>query len=505
MVTIKKYNRLGKLLLAASLITCSFMLGDAAVQASEPKKDDKKRPEVTEWTAKTENAEDAWMEPAGIWVGASGEMIIVDTSKHTIEWREADGKVRWKTGSQTGKNRYGEPLGGYIDDKLEKSLFSHPRDIAVDNRGVVYISDYDNHTIRKIVDGTLYTHAGTGKAGYTDGEKKKAQFNHPSGLAIDKDNNLYVADTMNHVIRKVAPDGVVSTIAGTAAKEGGFQDGIANKALFNEPADVALGDQGEIFVSDSGNHVIRIIEDGKVALFAGQLTAADPVTGYLAGGYRNGNRLDALFKFPTGLHYEQGILFIADSLNNRVRAVNKDGSVYNLAGKTEPGDMLGTIEQAQFERPMYLTYADGKLYVSDSHNRKLKLLSVDISNLQAVQTDEDLIASVPLEEKTEKTQIWFDYQPIQFAHTTSPYYENKQLFIPIRDLFEQWQAQVIWHSDSFEVEVMKEDWSVRFKLKEKQTPIIAGKGYIESAYLERLTKFRAVRSEDHNALIMTSQ
>lgn len=447
----------------------------------------------------------SWLEPAGIWATDDGGLIVIDTANHTIEQLTSDMQQSWMSGGQLGVDRYGQPIGGYVDTGLEKSMYFHPRDIAVDSKGIIYLSDFSNHTIRKIVDGVVYTHAGTGAQGYVDGEKTKAQFNHPSGIAIDAQDNIYVADTMNHVIRLVTPAGAVSTVAGKQNSSGGLLNGSTAIARFNEPADVAIGDNGSIYVSDSGNQLIREIANNKVSTFAGTVTRADELTGYREGAYRNGTRQQAAFNFPKGLHYENGILFIADSLNHRIRAVTADGLVVNVAGQGQPGDRTGAIGEAQFNVPTAVAYADGKLYVSDSHNGKIKAVAVDLEQLETVRTDDDIIDSIPLEQSPEQTQLWFDYGRISFTGNVIPYESNGKQFVPIRGLFEQWQADVLWRKETSDVEIVKNDWRVRFKLGEENTPVINGKGYVELAYLQRIAQLRAIEVKEQNAIILMSE
>ena len=98
--------------------------------------------------------------------------------------------------------------------------------------------------------------------------QSEAQFHGPTGLAIDKNDNVYVADTLNHVIRRVTPEGEVSTFAGIAGETGGYQDGNAETALFNEPMGLVFDENGGLYVADSGNHLIRYIYEGSVTTIA---------------------------------------------------------------------------------------------------------------------------------------------------------------------------------------------------------------------------------------------
>ncbi|MFD2115519.1 stalk domain-containing protein [Paenibacillus yanchengensis] len=450
-------------------------------------------------------------EPAAMIFTSTGEAIVVDSGRHTVEKRTADGKQLWVAGLQAGTDAYGQPIGGYRDDVLNKAYFSAPRDVVVDSKGVIYISDFGNHSIRKIVDGIVYTHAGTGVAGYADGSKKEAQFNHPAGLAIDAANNIYVADTMNHVIRKVTPDGDVTTFAGKQSELGGMLNGDSDVAQFNEPADIALGKDGVVYISDSGNHLIRAVKDGQVTTYAGQLTAVDETSGYRTGDYRNGARLTAAFHFPKGLYYEEAndMLLVADSLNHRIRAIMTDGQVVNIAGQGGAGDKSGSPAQTQFNLPSNVVYDAGQLIVADSQNRKWKQLLFDPAHVVPVATDEDIIASLPLADREDTAQVWFDQERITFEKKVIPYVEKGKQYVPIRALFEGWGADVIWHPATFEVEMKKQtglsSGSFRLKLRQPHTPIIAGKGYVELTSLQKVSGLRVIVEPDTNAIIFVGQ
>ncbi|MBO9542876.1 SMP-30/gluconolactonase/LRE family protein, partial [bacterium] len=150
--------------------------------------------------------------------------------------------------------------------------FNSPMDVAVAADGTIYVADSSNHRIRKIApDGTVTTLAGS-SAGYVDGTGAAAKFVQPRGLAIGPDGNVYVADTGNHRIRKVTPDGVVTTVAGTGVNS--FADGAAKTAAkFSNPWDVVVAGDGTIYVADYGNYRVRkITTAGAVSTLAGTAT-----------------------------------------------------------------------------------------------------------------------------------------------------------------------------------------------------------------------------------------
>lgn len=443
-----------------------------------------------------------WLEPQGLWMSPSGELTVVDSGSHTIHSFNKDQQEVLVVGGNLGLDAYGLPIGGYGDFDIRDALFDQPYDVVIDSVGTMYISDFNNHTIRKIVDGVVYTHAGTGEPGYQDGKKTEVQFNHPSGLALDAENNLYVADTMNHVVRKITPAGDVSTVAGQFFADGGYQDGTLEEVRFNEPSAIAFDELGNFYVADSGNHLIRYVSENKVTTFAGAVTPIDPTTGYREGGYRNGKKEQSQFNFPKDLHYEEGVLFIADSLNQRVRAITLQGKTINVAGQGAAGDEVGKVHEAQFNTPTAVTYFDGYLYVADSANHKVKTIAIDVTKLEGVHSEVDIIEATPLLPKDKHTQVWFDDSLIQFQEDVQPFRLNGKTYLPIQVLFEQWGAEVQWSSKAGEFSITKDDWMIHYKPTLSSSLLRQGTRYIEESYLQKMTGFRFVKVEEFDTLII---
>ena len=202
----------------------------------------------------------------------------------------------------------------------KQSGFSDPFGVAVAKDGTVYVADAgESNRIRKIApDGSVTTLAG-GSEGYADGVGPAASFNTPSGLALGPGGNLFVADTANNRIRKITPDGQVSTVAGDGSA--GYVDGPAAKAQFNGPIGLAVSEGGDIYVADTYNDVIRMITtEGEVTTIAG---AATP-------GYADGAQKSALFDTPSGIVIVNNTLIVADTGNDRLRRVSAEGSVTTL-------------------------------------------------------------------------------------------------------------------------------------------------------------------------------
>ena len=136
---------------------------------------------------------------------------------------------------------------GYTDGTGTSAQFNSPIGVAVDGAGNVYVADENNHRIRKITtSGVVSTLAGS-TSGYTDGTGTSAQFNYPNGVAVDGAGNVYVADLVNHRIRKITASGVVSTLAGSAS---GYTDGTGTSAQFSYPTGVAVDGAGNVYVAD---------------------------------------------------------------------------------------------------------------------------------------------------------------------------------------------------------------------------------------------------------------
>jgi sugar lactone lactonase YvrE len=223
-----------------------------------------------------------------------------------------------------------------------------------------------------------------GTAGFQDGKGATAIFNDPMGLARDSQGNVFLCDARNHVIRKISPAGVVSTVAGQAGVEGAI-DAKGGNARFRFPADIAVSPAGDLYVADSGNHCIRKVKpDGTVSTVAGKLGSANDITAdYGTTAYSvvapalDGKGSAARFNGPCGIAYAGGFLYVSDTGNHLIRRIDLNNAVTTLAGKAGAwGAADGTGAAARFNAPMGICIgADGNVYIADSENHTIRRMT----------------------------------------------------------------------------------------------------------------------------------
>lgn len=301
--------------------------------------------------------------PSGIAGDAQGNLYVADTQNHTIRKIAPDGSVTTLAG-KAGESGTADGLGA-------SARFNSPHGVAVDGAGNVFVADRANHAVRKITPaGLVSTFAGRkGSLGAADGSATEAQFIFPQGLAFDHDGSLLVADLGSHTIRRISPAGSVETIAG-AAGPGGYVDAVGRAARFSSPSDVAVDRTGNIFVADLANQVIRrIARDGRVTTVAGTVDAI---------GATDGTGAAARFNEPMGLAIDANDnLYVADQFNDAIRKITPEGVVTLFAGVRDArGSANGPAATAQFFTPADLhVEADGSLFVADAGNHTIRRIS----------------------------------------------------------------------------------------------------------------------------------
>ena len=307
---------------------------------------------------------------AGLAVDRAGNVYVADTINHRIRRISPEGEVT----TLAGRPEAGY-AAGYADGPAAEAKFQDPRSVAVDEAGNVYVTDAGNHCIRVIApDGQVTTLAGAKEPGYVDGQGSEARFNFPSGIGVDAEGNLYVADTANHRIRKITPDGVVITLAGS---EAGYADGPASEALFEDLTGVAVGPSGAVYAANTGpagEMRVRVITpEGMVTTLAGSSRY----------GYKDGFGLDAQFQGRAGLAVDRaGNVYVADTINHRIRRISPEGEVTTLAGRPEAGYAAGYADgpaaEAKFQDPRSVAVDEaGNVYVTDAGNHCIRVIAPD--------------------------------------------------------------------------------------------------------------------------------
>lgn len=255
---------------------------------------------------------------------------------------------------------------GFAEGVGTTAQFSFPAGIVKDAAGNLFVCDRNNNRIRKIApDGTTTTFAGSGTAGFVNGNGTAAQFNQPYGLVIDASGNLYVADRMNFAVRKVTPSGVVTTLAGGI---NGFADGTGTAAQFSELYCITIDASGNVIVPDAFNHRIRkVTQAGVVTTVAGNGTI----------GMLDGTGASATFNTPFAAGTDAaGNIYVSDYYNHAIRKITPAGVVSILAGNGIPGGADGTGSAASFRQPgSIVADGSGNLYVADIYNNKIRKIS----------------------------------------------------------------------------------------------------------------------------------
>jgi sugar lactone lactonase YvrE len=256
---------------------------------------------------------------------------------------------------------------GSTDGTGANARFIEPTDVAVDATGNVYVADSYNNKIRKITpNGVVTTLAGTGAEGSTDGTGTSASFASPSGVAVDSSGNVYVADYYNHKIRKISPSGVVSTLAGSG--EYGSTDGIGTDASFAYPRGVAVDASENVYVADTNNNKIRKIT---------RTAVVSTLAGSGREGSTDGTASNATFFLPDGIVVDaSGNVYVAGNENHKIRKITPTGVVSTLAGSGSKGSTDGTGAKASFRYPRGVAVDTiGNVYVADWGNHKIRKIT----------------------------------------------------------------------------------------------------------------------------------
>lgn len=312
-------------------------------------------------TTGTQASNTSLSQPHGLAWDASGDLYIADTDNHRVLEVDTSGAISTVAG--TGTQGYSGDGGEATSAQLDS-----PAGIVLSSSGDLYIADSHNNRIRKITSGVITTVAGNGTAGYSgdSGTAITAGLHTPTALALDSSGNLYIADTGNHCIRKVSA-GIITTIAGTGV-QGYSNDGVlATTALLSSPSGVAVDRSLNIYISDTGNQRIRLIDNstGIISTLAGTGTQ-----GYSSDGM-------ATLARPYGLAVSNsGVVYFADSDNNVIRMIS-GGQVTTLAGSGTQGNSgdTGSSTSATLDTPLAVALFNDAVAIADTNNETVRLVS----------------------------------------------------------------------------------------------------------------------------------
>ncbi len=311
-----------------------------------------------------DNNTNSTFNPTGLKVDRNGNMFIVDRLNHCIKKMDTQGFVTTIAGNKI------EGYGGDGEQAIQASL-KYPLDVTIDAKGNIIIADSNNDRVRKVDEqGIITTIAGNGEEGYSgDGGPATEASLSPTDIDIDPNGNIIIADCNNHRIRKINEQGIITTIAGNG-KEGYSGDGgPATEASLKYPSGITVDATGNIFIVDSWNQCIRKINpQGIITTIAGNRK-----TGYSGDG---GFATEASLDYPLAATVDDdGNIFIVDQGNDRIRKVDKRRIITTIAGNGEEGYSGdgGHATEASLRTPVNVALdRDGNIFIADLHNHCIR-------------------------------------------------------------------------------------------------------------------------------------
>jgi sugar lactone lactonase YvrE len=324
--------------------------------------------------------------PTGVTADISGNMFFADSLNNRVRKVTSSSSGIINTVAGNGSSGFGGDGG-----PANAAQLSRPSGVAIDSMGNLFIADTLNNRIRLVsTSGQISTYAGNGNCDKGDddppgqddnsrsanigdgGKATNALLCAPTGLTVDRIGNLYIADTGHNRIRKVSPSGIISTIAGTGSSGSNGDGGPATSAALAGPTGLALDVAADLFVADTGNNKVRVVNTGgMISTFAGTGSS-----GFAGDG---GPATSAKLAGPTGLGIDPGgNVYVSDTKNNRIRVIKMAGAIATYAGTGVKGYFGdgGPATSAQMNDPTGTVIADGThLYFSDTGNQRVRAIT----------------------------------------------------------------------------------------------------------------------------------
>jgi len=385
-------------------------------------------------------------------------LVVADSMCDRIQI--LDGRENQRIGSP---GRYGLSYyysGAFVDGFREYAMFRKPSGVFVTPNGDIIVSDTDNHAIRKIFGEFVITIAGNGTAGFQDGIEGEVRFNQPRAAIMCSQGYIYVADTMNHVIRRIDPYGRTMLYAG-APEESGFFDGSLLESRFFEPSGLYLTASGVLYVADAANHSIRRIENGIVSTVAGQPGEPIRFSEYFEGGHVDGPNGQARFDFPRDLVLlPDGSILVADSLNHAIRLITADDT-RTLVGGGQSGYFHDSAENLRITRPEGLATDGETLFISDTMNNRIVTVALTERLLAGRPSRGQMLAETGLTVDSRfafrgEIRIFLGNQRIDMGRV-QPWIRGDSIFVPIRPFLESLGAEVQLNESSGELSIFIDD------------------------------------------------
>lgn len=319
--------------------------------------------------------------PQDIAFGPDGHLYIADWNNHRIR-RVANGVVETVAG--TGE------LGDALDGRAVEAKFNHPTNLTFDHEGRMIIAAWHNSKVKRVdlTTGFIENLAGTGSRSYggDGGQGNEAVLDLPSSVVVDAVGNIIISDQANQRIRLLEPNGTITTICGNGKQGYSGDGGVAEDAQLNSPfgqvaspaGRIALDLEDRIYIADTGNHVIRVIDnDRRIRTIAG--------TGRRGYSGDGGPAIDAELNMPSDVVVaDDGTIYIADTKNHAIRRIGTGGIITTFAGTGERGFSGdgGAADAALLDRPYGVTISpEGELYIADTHNHRVRRVTADLGSI----------------------------------------------------------------------------------------------------------------------------